>query len=53
MAVRVFSEAPEMAGTMKKAFIAWFARRSRCGMAATSPEIFCSAEARACGRIVR
>ena len=30
-----------------------FARRSRCGVAATSPVIFCSAEARAAGFIVR
>ena len=53
MAVSVLRLAPLMAGAMKKAFMAWVERRSRCGMAAISPVIFCSAEARACGFIVR
>ena len=42
-----------MAGAKKNAFIDLAARRSRDGIAAISPVIFCSAEARAPGFWVR
>ena len=51
--VSVLSDAPEMAGAKKKAFMASVARRSRCGMADISPLIFCSAVPRAPGFMVR
>ena len=51
--VRVLSETPLMAGAMKNAFIALAARRSRDGIVAISPVIFCSAEASAPGFWVR
>ena len=53
MAVSVRRDRPEIAGAMKKAFIAGAVRRSRLGVAAISPVIFCSAEARAAGFWVR
>src|SRR5690606_30327927 len=51
--VSVLKLIPLMAGVMKKAFIDCAARRSRLGIAAISPVIFVSAEARADGFWVR
>ena len=53
VAVRVFSDAPLIAGAMKNAFIDWAWRRSRLGIAAISPVIFCRADASADGFWVR